>query len=41
MDSAKGFWTLIVAMIVAGIGYLAGSKALIDRIMKARGDRKP
>jgi hypothetical protein len=38
MDSARGFWSLIAAMVVAGICYLAGSKALIDRIMKKRED---
>jgi hypothetical protein len=36
MDSAKGFWTLIVALVVAGIGYMSGSKVLIDWYMRKR-----
>jgi len=36
MDSAKGFWTLIGATIVAGIAWMAGSKKVIDWIMRRK-----
>jgi len=36
MDSARGFWTLILALIIAGIGYMIGSKTLIDWYMEKR-----
>jgi hypothetical protein len=34
--SAKEFWTLIVSMIVLGIGYMLGAKKLIDWAMEKR-----
>ena len=36
MAGAKGFWTLIITMIVAGVAYMIGSKKVIDEIMKRR-----
>lgn len=39
-DSAKGFWGLIGATIVAGIAWLAGSKVVIDWIMGRRNENR-
>ena len=36
MDSAKGFWSLIIFTILIGIAYLIGSQKLIDWVMERR-----
>ena len=40
MDSAKGFWTLILSVIVLGIGWMIGSDKLIEWYMNKRKERR-
>jgi hypothetical protein len=36
MDSAKGFWTLILSLVVVGIGYMVGASKIIEGMIKRR-----